>query len=99
MNLATFDGVPLPIWAKFTFCIMADLFDMTIGRLFIGVSLFSDTASALVMYLLWGPLGLAAAWETFEPTEQLDGFIPTNTLIAIAAHRKHRQRLEAHHDQ
>ena len=71
---------------------------MTIGRFMIGASLFTDGANALVMYLLWGPLGLTAAWETFEPTEQLDGFIPTNTLIAIAAHRKHRQRLEANHD-
>ena len=98
MNLVTFDGVPLPVWAKFTFCIAADLFDMTIGRLLIGVSFFTDSVSTLIMFLLWGPLGLTAIWEAFEPTEQLDGFIPTNTLIAIAAHRKHRQRLEAHHD-
>lgn len=86
-----FEGIPLPVWAKFTICVLADLFDMTFGRLMLGVSILTDVGSALIMFLLWGPLGLLSIWETADVTEQFDGFVPSNTLIAWAAHRKHLQ--------
>lgn len=86
--MVSYQGLPLPYWLKIAFCIGCDLFDMTIGRLLLGVSLFSDVVSALVMFLLWGPVGLFAIWEAADITEQLDGFVPTNTLIALAAHKK-----------
>jgi hypothetical protein len=84
-----FQGLPLPVWAKFTFCVAADLFDMTVGRIMLGVGTFGDVGNALVMFLLWGPLGLLSIWEAADVTEQLDGFIPTNTIIAWIAHKKH----------
>lgn len=83
-----YQGLPLPNWSKIAFCIGCDLFDMTIGRLMLGVSVFTDIVGALVMFLLWGPRGIFAIWELFDPTEQIDGFVPTNTLIALSASRK-----------
>lgn len=83
-----YHGLPLPNWSKIAFCIGCDLFDMTIGRLLLGVSIFTDVVGALVMFLLWGPKGIFALWEVLDPTEQIDGFIPTNTIIAFAASRK-----------
>ncbi len=83
-----FQGVPLPVWAKFAICIVFDLIDMTIGRLLLGVSLLTDVGNALIMFLLWGPIGLLAAWETLDVSEQFDGFVPTNTLLAWAAHKR-----------
>lgn len=86
--MMNYEGMPLPVWMKFAVCMGFDLFDFTIGRLLLGVSVVTDIGSAAIMYTLWGPKGLFALWEVFDPTEQLDGFIPTNTLIAIAASRK-----------
>jgi len=86
--MMSYEGMPLPVWMKFAVCIGFDLFDFTVGRLLLGVSLFTDVASAAIMYVLWGPKGLFALWEVLDPTEQLDGFVPTNTLISIAASRK-----------
>lgn len=86
--MGSYQGLPLPSWMKIAFCIGCDLFDMTVGRLLLGVSLFTDVVSALVMFLLWGPMGLFALWEAADITEQLDGFVPTNTLIALAANKK-----------
>ena len=83
-----YDGLPLPNWFKIAFCMCCDLFDMTVGRMLLGVSIFTDIVSALVMFLLWGPRGLFALWEVLDPTEQLDGFVPTNTIIALAANKK-----------
>lgn len=86
--MTNYQGMPLPTWVKFTICVAFDLFDFTVGRLMLGVSLFGEVATAAIMFVLWGPKGLIALWEAFDITEQLDGFVPTSTLIAIAAHRK-----------
>ena len=86
--MTNYQGMPLPVWVKFAICIGCDLFDMTIGRLLIGVGIFTDVVSALILFALWGPLGLLAVWEAADLTEQFDGFVPTNTLIAWAAHKK-----------
>jgi len=80
-----YEGLPIPVWAKFCFCLVFDLFDFTFGRLMLGVSIFSDVGSALLMCLLWGPMGLLNMWEVVDPTEQIDGFVPTNTLVAWLA--------------
>jgi hypothetical protein len=61
-----------------------DIADMTIGRLFIGApGLLGDVVGGAIMYLLWGPAGLAYLWEAADVTEQIDGFIPTATLIGL----------------
>lgn len=84
-----YQGIPIPVWAKFTICVLFDLFDFTIGRLLLGVSLLGEVGTAVIMFVLWGPIGLFAIWEAVDITEQVDGFIPTNTIIAFAASRKH----------
>lgn len=86
--MGSYQGAPFPAWLKFTICIGFDLFDFTVGRLLLGVSLISDVATAVVLFVLWGPMGLFALWEMVDVTEQIDGFVPTSTLIAIAAHRR-----------
>lgn len=91
-----FQGLPIPTWAKFTITVMADLIDLTFGRLLIGVGIFGDVGGALINYLLWGPIGLFSIWEVVDVTEQFDGFVPSNTLIALAAHRRQVQALESH---
>jgi hypothetical protein len=93
-----FQGIPMPVWAKFTICIVFDLIDMTIGRVLFGVSLIGEAVTALVMFALWGPLGLLAAWEAVDVTEQLDGFVPTCTAIAWIAHRRHRPAMGGPHE-
>eukprot|EP01034_Spumella_vulgaris_P020134 gene20134-25791_t len=80
--------MPVPVWIKFAVCIGFDLFDMTIGRAMLGVSLMSEAATAAILFALWGPKGLFAVWEAFDITEQFDGFVPTSTIIAFMAHRK-----------
>lgn len=87
--MQNYQGIPMPVWAKFTVCVLFDLFDFTIGRLLLGVSLLGELGTAVIMFVLWGPIGLLALWEAVDITEQLDGFVPTNTLIAIAASKKH----------
>jgi len=89
--MGDYQGVPLPVWAKFTICVLFDLFDFTFGRLMLGVSLITEVGTAAIMFVLWGPIGVFALWEVIDPTEQLDGFVPTNTLIAIAASRRHAE--------
>jgi len=86
--MLNYQGLPLPSWMKISFCIGCDLFDMTIGRFMLGVGVFTDVVSALIMFLLFGTIGLFAIWEAADVTEQLDGFIPTNTIIALAAHKR-----------
>ena len=83
-----YQGIPIPTWAKFTICVAFDLFDFTIGRLLLGVSILGELGTTVIMFVLWGPIGLFAIWEAVDFTEQLDGFVPTNTLIAIAASKK-----------
>lgn len=85
---ATFTGLPLPYKTKVGICVAADIFDMTAGRLLLGAGTVGDVITGFIMFMLWGPLGLAAIWEVADVTEQLDGFVPTNTLIAIVAHRR-----------
>src|SRR5262245_1022132 len=42
-----------------------------------------DGVSALVLFLMWGPVGLISLWELADVSEIIDGLIPTATLIAL----------------
>lgn len=59
-----------------------DIADMTIGRVLIPV-LWEEVVGAGVLFLLWGPAGLTYLWEIADVTEQVDGFVPTATLIGL----------------
>lgn len=88
MFSTTYQGLDLHPGIKFTICILADLFDFSVGRLMLGIGTLGDVIGALVLFVLWGPKGLFAIWEAFDVTEQFDGFVPTNTIIAWMAHKK-----------
>jgi hypothetical protein len=59
-----------------------DIADGVFGRIPIFGSVGEGMGTAL-MFVLWGPAGLTYAWELVDVTEQIDGFIPTATLIAL----------------
>ena len=75
---------------KLFFSILIDLFDFTIGRALFAVPFSGEIIGVAASYLMYGPAALYYALEALDPTEQIDGFIPTATLIALA-HRKAEQ--------
>lgn len=62
--------------------VVLDVLDMTVG-LIPGVSSVEDGFGTVTMLFLWGWPGLAYLSELADPIDQLDGFIPTATLIAL----------------
>lgn len=81
-------GLQWPIWLKLALSAAFDLLDATFGRLLLGVSLIGEFGNALVMFILWGPLGLLTVWEAADLTEQIDGFVPSNLIVGVLAARK-----------
>ncbi len=73
--------------AILTICVAVDLFDFTIGRFF-GLGLLADILQTVVAYWLFGPIGLIALWELIDPSDQLDGFVPTLTILALTQMRR-----------
>lgn len=73
---------------KLGICLLLDLADFFIGRL-LGFSIAFDVGCALLATALWGGKGLWAFWEVVDITEQLDGFVPTCTIIALTAWNDH----------
>lgn len=59
-----------------------DLFDFTIGRTPI-FGAVGEGIGSLVLTALWGPVGLLYLGELADFTEQIDGFLPLATLIAL----------------
>lgn len=62
--------------------IIIDVADFTLGRIPV-FGTVTDGVGTIVLFALWGPAGLANAWELVDVTDQADGFIPTATLIAL----------------
>jgi hypothetical protein len=71
--------------------IALDILDFTLGRI-TGAGTVLDLVFAAVAVALWGPAGLLQLWETLDPTDQLDGFMPTMTLIALSQIGRKRTR-------
>ncbi len=69
--------------ARLIFAVTLDVLDFTIGRLF-GAGMIIDALFAAIAFMVWGPAGLIALWELADPSEQIDGFVPTMTLIALS---------------
>jgi hypothetical protein len=76
-------------WVKFAIAVAVDLLDMTVGRLLFVVPYAGEMIGTAVGVALFGWKGLFYLVEIIDPTEQIDGFIPTATLIALAARRDH----------
>lgn len=74
-------NIPVPI--KFLIAVIFDVLDLLsvpiLGTMFDGVGI-------IVGVMLWGPVGFWSAWEILEPTDQIDKFIPTLTLIGLYTH-------------
>lgn len=74
------NGIPPGI--KLIISIIWDLLDFFIGRI-IGFGTLFDIVGTLLAFKLWGVWGLGAIWEVFEPTDQIDGFVPSLTIIGL----------------
>lgn len=59
-----------------------DIADFTLGRIPIFGSV-TEGVGTVVLIGLWGPAGLVYAGELLDFTDQIDGFIPTATLIGL----------------
>ena len=79
---------------KFIICVLYDLFDFTLGRLLFATPFAGEVVGAVLGCAMFGTRGLYYAFEALDPTEQLDGFIPTATLIALADRRARREAEE-----
>lgn len=67
---------------KLALSLVIDVFDFTLGRLPIFGSV-TEGVGTVVLMALWGPAGLAYLWELADVSDQLDGFVPTATLIGL----------------
>lgn len=76
-----------PQVAKLLVAVVLDILDFTIGRV-PGFELAWDAFMGVAAVLLFGWTGLFALWEIGDPTGQIDGFVPTLTLIALTQLRK-----------
>lgn len=67
---------------KLAFSVVIDVLDFSLGRIPI-FGTVTDGVGTIVLYAMWGPAGLLNAWELVDVTDQIDGFVPTATLIAL----------------
>ena len=69
---------------KFAVCVAVDLFDFTIGRILFPVPFVGEVIGCAICASMFGWGGVFYGLEAIDFTEQLDGFIPTATIIALA---------------
>jgi hypothetical protein len=75
---------------KLIIAVLVDLVDFTMGRI-IGFGTAFDVVATAFAVALFGWKGLLQAWEVVEVTDQIDGFVPTLTLLALAELRAARK--------
>lgn len=76
--------------AKLVVAVVLDVADFTLGRI-VGFGTGFDVVLAGIGFALFGWKGLIQLWEVAEPTDQIDGFVPTLTLLALANLRAARR--------
>ncbi|KAF0180476.1 MAG: hypothetical protein IV086_09970 [Hyphomonadaceae bacterium] len=69
-------------FVRLAISVAIDLVDFTLGRIPI-VGSVGEGGGALVLMALWGLPGALYLGELADPTDQLDGFLPTATLVAL----------------
>jgi hypothetical protein len=62
--------------------VLIDLADFTFGRALFLLP-WEEGVGAIVLFALWGWPGLLYIGEIAEPSEQVDAFLPSATLIAL----------------
>lgn len=80
-----------PDMGKLIIAIILDVVDFTVGRI-PGLEIVVDGVLGVCAVALWGWAGLFAFWELADPTGQIDGFVPTMTLIALSQMGKRKRR-------
>ncbi len=75
---------------KLVIAVLLDVLDFTIGRV-PGFEVAVDLLLGVAAVALWGWAGLFAFWELADPTGQIDGFVPTMTLIALSQMKRRRK--------
>jgi len=83
------------MWWKLLIALAVDGFDLTFGRLLFPFPYSGEIIGTTIAMLLFGWKGIFYLLEAIDPTEQIDAFIPTATLIALAAMRDERARARA----
>lgn len=76
--------------AKLVAAVVLDVADFTVGRI-IGFGTGFDVVLTGIAFAMFGWKGLIQIWEVAEPTDQIDGFVPTLTLLALAELRAARK--------
>lgn len=71
-------------YLKLITCVFYDFFDMTAGRALFAVPFAGEIIGCGLGYAMFGKNGLWYGLEAIDFTEQIDGFIPTATIIALA---------------
>jgi hypothetical protein len=68
---------------KLIVCIFYDIFDFTLGRALFLLPFSGEIVGCIFANAMFGSGGFLYALEALDPTEQIDGFVPTATLIAL----------------
>lgn len=76
---------------KLAISVILDVADFLIGRV-IGFGTGFDIVLTAIGFAMFGWKGLAQAWEVVDVTDQIDGFVPTLTLLALAELREAKKR-------
>lgn len=77
---------------KLVLSVALDILDLTVGRI-PGLEAPVDILLGVAAVMMWGWPGLFAFWELADPTGQIDGFVPTLTLIALTRMRRKKKGL------
>lgn len=77
------DLTALPVWLKFIIAIIYDVVDLVSIP---GLGTLYDIIGVPLGFALWGPVGLANAWEIVDPADAMDRFVPTMTMAGIAVY-------------
>lgn len=81
---------------KLVVALLLDTADFFVGRI-PGFGVAFDAVLTAIGFALFGWKGLTQLWEMVDLTEQIDGFVPTLTLMALIelrqAHAKAKRDL------
>lgn len=78
------------MWWKLLIAVAVDVLDFTVGRFLFPIPFAGEAIGTAVIILLFGWKGVFYLVEILDPTEQIDSFVPTATLIALAVMREQK---------
>jgi len=68
---------------KLAVCLIYDFLDFTVGRILFPIPFLGEIVGCAICAAMFGRDGLLYGLEAIDVTEQIDGFIPTATIIAF----------------